>query len=114
MNKTMIVGNLTRDPETGTTPSGINWTRFTVAARKRYHKEGEQDSVFIRVTAWRALGDNCAKYLAKGRKVCAIGEIETSAYLGNDGRAYASLEMTADEVEFLSTKPRDEAEPPAE
>lgn len=112
MIKLLIVGNLTRDPETGTTPSGVNWCRFTLAARKRWHKEGEQDSVFVRVTAWRALGDNCAKYLKKGRKAAALGEAEVDAYTGSDGRAYASLEMTADEVEFLSPRGSGEDAPP--
>lgn len=74
MNKYFIIGNLVRDPETGTTESGVNWCTFTVAARKKRPKEGEPDAEFVRVTAWRGLGDTCAKYLAKGRKVRVIGE----------------------------------------
>lgn len=110
MNKQIIIGNLTRDPEAGTTPGGINYCRFTVAARKRYHKDGEQDAVFFRVTAWRALGDNCLKYLKKGRKVAVVGEVEASAYRGSDGNAYATLELTADDVEFLSSRRETEDE----
>lgn len=108
MNKQIIIGNLTRDPEAGTTAGGINYCRFTVAARKRYHRDGEPDAVFFRVTAWRALGDNCQKYLAKGRKVAVVGEVEVSAYRGSDGNAYATLELTADEVEFLSSRREEE------
>lgn len=104
MIKLMITGNLTRDPEAGTTNTGINYCRFTVAARKRWHREGEQDAVFFRVTAWRALGDNCLKYLSKGKKVAVTGGVEAGAYRGSDGNAYATLELDADDVEFLSPK----------
>ena len=67
-------------------------------------KDGAPDATFFRVTAWRALGETCARYLAKGRKVAVTGEVDVSAYLGSDGHAYATLEITADEVEFLSPK----------
>ena len=92
-----------RDPETGATESGINWCRFTVAARKKRPKEGQPDAEFVRVTAWRGLGDTCAKYLRKGRKVCVIGEPVAHAWIGNDGAAKGQIEMNADEVEFLSS-----------
>lgn len=103
MNRLTIIGALTRDPETGTTEGGVNWCRFTVAARKRYHKEGEPDAEFVRVTAWRGLGDTCAKYLAKGRKVCVVGEPKAHAWKGQDGEAKGQIEMNADEVEFISS-----------
>ena len=82
----------------------MNYARFTVAVRKRYHKEGEPDSDFFRVTAWRGLGDSCMKYLAKGRKVGVIGPASFSCYLGNDGQPRGQIEIQADEVEFLSPK----------
>ena len=104
MNKQIIIGNLVRDPEKGTTPSGVNYARFTVAVRKRFHKEGEPDSDFFRVTAWRGLGDSCAQYLSKGKKVAVVGPSSFSAYLGNDGQARGQIEIQADEVEFLSPK----------
>ncbi len=104
MNKIIIIGNLTRTPEVGTTPSGVNYARFVVAVNKRFHKEGQADSIFFRVTAWRGLGDSCAKYLDKGKKVAVIGEVDVSAYVGKDGSARATLEINADEVEFLTPK----------
>ena len=120
MNKYFIIGNLTRDPETGTTESGVNWCVFTVAARKRFHKEGEPDAEFVRVTAWRGLGDTCAKYLRKGRKVAVIGEPHANAWNDQDGNARGQIEMTADEVEFISSggsggsqAPTDADAPPA-
>ena len=118
MNKYTIIGGLVRDPETGTTDSGVNWCRFTVAARKRFHKEGEPDAEFVRVTAWRGLGDTCAKYLKKGRKVAVIGEPKARGWQGQDGIVKAQIEMTADEVEFVSgsggdSAPTDADAPPA-
>ena len=84
MNAHFIIGNLVRDPETGTTPAGVGWTRFVVAVRKRYPKEGEPDAEFMRVTAWRGLGENCAKYLAKGKKVAVVGESRASAWISRE------------------------------
>ena len=103
MNQHTIIGNLVRDPETGTTQSGVNWCRFTVAVRKKHPKEGEKDADYIQVTAWRGLGDTCAKYLAKGRKVCVVGEPKAGAWIGRDGSAKGQIKLTADEVEFLSS-----------
>lgn len=111
MHKMIIIGNLTRDPEAGTTPNGVNYCRMTVAVRKRFHREGEPDSDYIRVTAWRGLGDTCVKFLAKGRKVMAMGEPAVSAWTDQNGRPCAQLELTADEVEFLSPKGDGPAEP---
>lgn len=112
MNKITITGNLTKDPERGVTPGGVNWTRFTVAVRRR-HKKGDIDTDFVRVTAWRALGDTCAQYLAKGRKVLVEGTPDVSAYQGHDGSLRASLDITAQEVEFLSPRAGGEAPPEA-
>ena len=114
MNKYTIIGALVRDPETGTTDSGVNWCRFTVAARKRFHKEGEPDAEFVRVTAWRGLGDTCAKYLKKGRKVAVVGEPKVHAWIGNDGNAKGQIEMNADEVEFVSNAAGDGSSAPTD
>lgn len=114
-----IIGRLTHDPETGTTESGVNWCRFKVAARKKYHKEGEPDAEFIRVTAWRGLADSCAKYLGKGRRVYVRGDVKSHAWTGQDGNAKSQVEMNADDVEFLDSSggannaPTDADAPPA-
>lgn len=104
MNKCFIVGNLTRDPDSRVTSSGINVTSFTVAVNRRRRAEGQPEADFFRVTAWRQLGENCAKYLSKGRKVAVTGAVSVSTYQGNDGATRASLELTADDVEFLTPK----------
>lgn len=110
MNKTFIIGNLTRDPELRTTQQGNSVCNFTVAVNRRHANNaeaGQPEADYFKVTAWRQLGENCARYLAKGRKVAVVGTVSTSAYVGNDGQAYANLELRADEVEFLT--PRSEA-----
>lgn len=102
MNKLTIIGNLTRDPELRTTTSGISVCSFTVAAnRRKVNEDGSRDADFFRVTAWRQLGENCAKWLIKGRKVCVVGPVSVSTYTGQDGKTYANLEVTAKDVEFL-------------
>ena len=104
MNHYTIIGNLTRDPESGTTPSGVNWCRFVVAARRRAPKEGEADAEFVRVTAWRGLGDACKRCLSKGKKVYVSGEPRAHAWVGRDNEAHGEIEIgSADEVEFLSS-----------
>lgn len=102
MNRLTIIGNLCSEPELRTTPNGINVCTFTVAVNRRRGKEGEQTADFFRVAAWRQLGENCAKYLTKGKKVAVIGEVSARAYEAKDGTWKAALEVTADEVEFLS------------
>ena len=113
MNKVTIIGNLTRDPELRKVAGDISVCDFTVAVNRRNRSQnaaGQQpEADFFRVTAWRALGDNCAKYLAKGRKVCVMGPVSCRTYQGNDGATRASLEVTADDVEFLSSHSDDVA-----
>ena len=105
MNKLTIIGNLTRDPELRTTSAGINVCSFTVAVnRKKTQNNQQPEADFFRVTAWRERGEICAKYLAKGRKVCVMGPVSVTTYQNNKGETVAQLEVTADEVEFLSSK----------
>ena len=105
MNKVFIVGNLTRDPEMRTTNSGIAVCSFTVAVNKRLGADAKHpEADYFRVTAWRGLGENCNKFLAKGRKVAVTGAVSVSTYQAKDGTTKATLEVTADDVEFLSPK----------
>lgn len=110
MNKLFIVGNLTRDPELRTTSSGISVCSFTVAVNRRRSSNapaGQPEADFFRVSAWRQLGENCSRYLAKGRKVAVTGSVAVQTYQANDGTTRASLEVNADDIEFLT--PRSEA-----
>lgn len=106
MNKLTIIGNLTRDPELRTTSTGINVCTFTVAVNRRQRSQNanQPEADFFRVTAWRQLGEICQKYLSKGRKVAVVGPVSVSSYTANDGSTRFSLEVTADDVEFLSSR----------
>lgn len=97
MNQLTIIGNLTRDPETRTIKDGDSVTNFTVAVNR---SSGDAD--FFRVACWGTLGENCAKFLSKGKKVAVIGSVYASAYSDSDGNPAASLEVSAARVEFLS------------
>ena len=98
MNKLTIIGNLTADPEMRVTTTGRNVCTFTVAVNRR---DGEAD--FFRVSAWEKRGEVCKKYLTKGKKVCVIGPVSVHTYQANSGETRANLEVTADDVEFLSS-----------
>lgn len=110
MNRLTIIGNLTRDPETRVTQSGSSVCSFTVAVNRR----GQDDKAdFFRVSAWNKLAETCQQYLAKGRKVAVIGAVSVSTYTGQDGKAYANMEVMAQDVEFLSPKGEQAAQAPA-
>ena len=115
MNKLTIIGNLTRDPElrqVNTVNGPVNVCSFTVAVNRRGRSQnGQEQTDFIRVTAWRMLGENAAKYLTKGKKVYVSGPVTVSTYQGNDGMTRAQMEVTADDMEFLS--PRNDGTAPA-
>ena len=107
MNKLTIIGNLTRDPEMRATKTGVNVCTFTVAVNKRKQQGQPEETDFFRVTAWRERGELCAKFLQKGRKVCVVGPVGVSTYTASNGETRANLEVTADEVEFLSPRVSD-------
>ena len=104
MNKVILIGNLTKDPELSTTNSGINYCRFTLAVPKRFAQAGERDAEFINIVVWRVQADNCHKYLKKGSKACVVGSLQTRSYDAQDGSKRYVTEVVAEEVEFLSTK----------
>lgn len=101
MNHLTIIGNVTRDPETRTTQAGKTVTTFTLAVNRR-KTAGQQEADFFRVSAWGQLGETCSKWLVKGRKVAVTGSVSATAYIAQDGKARASLEVLAQDVEFLS------------
>lgn len=105
MNKVVLIGNLVRDPEVRATQSGISVCNFTVAVNRRFKKEnGEQETDFLNVIAWRQLAELCGKYLAKGRKVAVTGSIQTRTYEAKDGSKRTAWDIVADEVEFLTAQ----------
>ena len=104
MNKLMIIGNATKDPEVRTTTTGKQVCNFTLAVNRRKKVQGQPDADFFRVSAWDQLADVCSKFLVKGKKVCVVGSVGVHAYTNNNGEAAANLEVMANEVEFLSPR----------
>ena len=103
MNKAIMVGNLTRDPEHRTTPNSLSVTTFSIAVQRRF-TQGEIKADFFSIVTWRGLADNCAKYLQKGSKVGIVGALQTRQYDDKNGVRRYVTEIIADEVEFLSSK----------
>lgn len=99
MNNLTIIGNLTGDPELRTTTQGKEVCSFNVAVNRR--TEGTD---FFKVSAWGEKGKVCKKYLSKGKKVCVTGSVSARGYTNSRGEPSASLEVMADEVEFLSPR----------
>jgi single-strand DNA-binding protein len=110
MNKIVLIGNLTADPVLRATPSGTSVCNFTLAVSRRFPgADGQKVTDFFNVVAWRGLADTCNKYLAKGKKAAVVGELQARTYTAKDGTTRISLDVSADEVEFLS--PKDEEKP---
>jgi single-strand DNA-binding protein len=114
MNKITLIGNLTHDPEVRSTPNGVTVCSFTIAVNRRFAgANGERPTDFFRINAWRQLGETCARFLSKGRKVAVIGELQARTYEAKDGSTRMSLDVQADEVEFLSPKQAEDGSAPA-
>lgn len=105
MNKVILVGNLARDPELSTTPSGVAVCRMTIAVSRKYtNSEGNRETDFINIVIWRTLAENCAKFLKKGSKAGVVGTLQTRSYDDKDGVKRYITEVVAEDVEFLSPK----------
>lgn len=104
MNRAVLVGRLTRDPELRYTQSGIAVANFTIAVNRRFAREGEQSADFIPVIVWQKAAENVAKYLSKGSQVAVEGRIQTSSYDNKEGQKVYRTEIVADQVEFIGTK----------
>ena len=105
MNKHTIIGNLTKDPETGTTPNGVGYCRFTVACQRRFKDaNGQYQADFIQCTAWRQTGEFVSKYFQKGSRIGVSGSITTGSYQAQDGSKRYTTEVTVDNVEFVGSR----------
>ena len=105
MNRLTITGNLTHNPESrvANTQNGAKTVcNFTVAVNRVVR--GQKITEYFRVSCWEKQADNAMKYLAKGRKVAVTGSVSVSTYQANDGTTRASLEVNADDVEFLTSR----------
>lgn len=102
MQKLIIIGNLTNDPEIRSTQTGKSVCTFTIAVNRKKVSEPQTD--FFRINAWNGLADTCARFLNKGKKVAVVGELQARTYEDKQGKTRLSLDVSADEVEFLSPK----------
>jgi len=107
MNKIMLIGHLGKDPDMSYTPSGVAFTKFTIAVN-RYSKsstgERQEDTDWFNIIAWRQLAETCNTYLRKGSKVFVDGRLTQRKYTDKNGVERVALEVTLNEMEMLSTK----------
>jgi len=108
LNRVILIGRLTKDPELRYTPAGIAVVQFTLAVDRPYsgNKE-EREADFIPIVAWRQLAEVCANYLRKGRLAAVEGRIQVRNYENNEGRRVYVTEVIADNVRFLESGNRD-------
>lgn len=106
LNRIVLIGRLTRDPELRSTTSGIPVCTFTLAVDRSFKSaSGERETDFINIVVWRQQGENCATYLSKGKLAAVDGRLQIRTYEAQDGSKRTAAEVVADNVRFLS--PRD-------
>ena len=103
MNRVVLIGRLASDPHTSYTTTGKAKCQFTLAVNRPKNKDGETNADFIRITVWGAQGENCDRYLSKGRQVAVEARIETGSY-PKDGKTIYTTDIVANNVEFLGSK----------
>ena len=105
MNKVFLIGNLTRDPESRETPSGVTMCRFAIAVQRPYSsQDGERQTDFFECTAWRGLGETIARYTKKGKKVAVTGSVQIRNYEDNQGAKRTAVDIIVQDCEFLTPK----------
>jgi single-strand DNA-binding protein len=104
LNRIILIGRLTRDPELRYTPAGVAVTQFTLAVDRNFTgQNGEREADFIPVVTWRQLAETCANYLRKGRLAAVEGRIQVRNYENNEGKRVYVTEVIADNVRFLES-----------
>jgi len=115
LNRVILIGRLTKDPELRYTPNGTATATFTLAVDRPFSSQnGEREADFIPVATWRQLAETCAEYLRKGRLTAVEGRIQVRNYENNEGKRVYVTEVIADNVRFLesnrSSQPEDRPE----
>ncbi len=105
---TIIIGNVGRDPEMRYTQSGVAVCDFSVAVSRRWNdrttNEQREKTTWFKVSCWRGLAETANQYVRKGMQIMVTGEVDASAYLGQDGQPRASIELTARDMKFLGRR----------
>lgn len=108
MNKAILMGRLTKDPELRYTSNNTAVCSFTLAINRRFSKQGEERQAdFIPIVAWDKLAEFCGKYFLKGRQVAVVGRIQTRTWDDNEGKRHYVTEVIAEEAYFADSKPDD-------
>lgn len=111
MNKAILVGRLTADPELKATTSGVSVCSFSVAVNRRFARAGEERKAdFIGCVAWRQTAEFICNYFAKGRMIGLVGSIQTRDWTDNEGRKRYATEVIVDEAYFIESKSQQEAQ----
>lgn len=105
LNKVILIGHLTADPELKQTPTGVSVTSFSIGVTRRFQRQGEQSqSDFINIVAWRSTAEFIAKYFRKGNAICICGSLQSRSYTAQDGTKRYVTEVVADEASFVERK----------
>lgn len=104
MNKIITIGNLTKDVELRSTQNGKSVATFTVAVQRAFKVDGQPEADFFPVVVWGVQGENCAKFLSKGKKVAIVGSLQNRSYDDKNGNKRSITKIVASEVEFLTPK----------
>lgn len=108
LNRVILIGRLTKDPELRYTPSGVAVTQFTLAVDRPFNSQsGEREADFIPIVTWRQLAETCANYLRKGRLAAVEGRMQVRNYENNEGKRVYVTEIIADNVRFLESGNRE-------
>ncbi|MDE6474762.1 MAG: single-stranded DNA-binding protein [Clostridia bacterium] len=103
MNKVILIGNLTRDPEMSQTSNNVAITKMSIAVNRKFTSaNSEREADYFIIFALRGLAEKCAKFLIKGKKISVIGSLQNRSYEDNNGNKKQVTEVMADEIEFLS------------
>ena len=109
LNKILLIGRLTADPELKQTPSGVPVVTFSIAVNRRFTKQGEQPQTdFIRVTAWRQQAEFVSRYFVKGKSIFVLGALQNRNWTDQNGQKRYDFEVVADEVSFVESKSAEE------
>ena len=104
MNKVILMGRLTRDPEMRQTPNGVSVCSFSIAVNRRFAKEGQQNADFINCTAWRQQAEFICKYFSKGSMIAVVGNLQSRSWENQEGKRQYSTDVVVDEVYFTGSK----------
>lgn len=103
LNRTILIGRLTKEPELRYTPAGVAVTQFTLAVDRPVAAGKDKEADFINIVTWRQLAETCANYLRKGRLTAIEGRIQVRNYDNNEGKRVYVTEVIADNVRFLES-----------